>query len=153
MKKYLPNASENYWLINEVFEGIEEEMKNAGRSQGPQRVVYLVWHSAGIIGNGGLFYFFEHDFDVEEVAAAYDAIGLPESASILRQAIAKFPNSKRPVNFQKCMEFLDQHEDFFESLSTNFWHSQKGLEDILASYIKKHSKALSKYSKQSLPDT
>jgi hypothetical protein len=148
MKQYLPNVSDNFWLVDQVFDGIAEKMKNeTGQRHGPERVVYLIWHAWGIIENGGLFYFFEHDFDIEEVARAYESIGLAEAAFILRTAIAKFPNSRRPADFQKCVEFLDEHEYFFESLSTTFWNTQEGLEDILASYIKKHPEAFSEYVK------
>lgn len=66
----------------------------------------------------------------------------------MRQALAKFPNSRRPADFKECMKFLDQHEEFFEDLSTEFLGSQnEPIEDILASYIRKNAEAFQEYLK------
>ena len=144
-RDYLPNASDNFWLIDETFLRIAEKEKKEGTRalSDPERVVGTIWHVYGIIGNGGLPYFFEFTFDVEEVARAYETLGMRKSASILRKAISKFPNSRRPKDFTKCMDFIAEHEEYFMSLSTKFWETQNDIEEILASYIKKHSDAFS----------
>ena len=144
-RDYLPNVSANFWLIDETFARIvEKEKKKGARAlSDPERVVGLIWHVYGIIGNGGLPYFFEFTFNVEEVALAYEALGMKKSASILRKAIAKFPNARRPADFKKFIEFINEHEVFFNSLSTRFWETQADIEEVLASYIRKHSDAFS----------
>ena len=53
----------------------------------------------------------------------------------MRKAILKFPNSRRPKDFKKCMDFIDEHEEYFMSLSTKFWETQNKIEEILASYM------------------
>jgi hypothetical protein len=149
-KKDLPNASPEFWLIEEVNDAISKKWEEGGDKalSEPEKVVGTIWRVAGIIENGGLFYFFEHTYDVEDVAKAYETIGIPRAASILRKAIRKFPNSRRPADFKECMKFLDEHEEFFESLSTDFWETQeKDLEKKLALYIKKHPEVFSEFIK------
>jgi hypothetical protein len=68
---------------------------------------------------------------------------MQESAAILRKAISKFPNGRRPRDFQKSMRFIEKHEEFFDDLSNQFWKTQKGIEEILARNIKEHSDSFS----------
>jgi hypothetical protein len=149
MRDYLPNASEEYWLISDVDNAVIKKFEKGGDQalSEPERVVATICKVLAIIENGGLAYFFEHTFDVEKVAKAYEVIGIPRAASILRKAIAKFPNSQRPESFQECMRFLDEHEEFFESLSKDFLESQKDWEKKLASYIKRHPEVFSEFIK------
>lgn len=149
LRDYLPNQSDDWWLISDTLDKVEEKEKveGTGALSEPEQVVGTVWHSSGIIENGGLMYFFQFTFDVEEVARAYDAIGLPRLASILRTAIAKFPNGRRPKDFNKCMEFIDEHEEFFVTLSEKFLKDNEKIEKKLASYIKKHPKDFAKFIK------
>lgn len=144
-KEYSSNLSDNFKLIDETFLRIaEKENKQGTRAlSDPEKVVGAIWHVYGIIGNGGIPYFFEFTFDVEEVAKAYEKLGMRKSASILRKAISKFPNSRRPKDFKECMEFIDEHEEYFMTLSTRFWETQNKIEEILASYIKKQPEAFS----------
>jgi hypothetical protein len=128
-------------FIDEIFLDIAKKEGEFGEEalSEPEMVVGTIWHVYGIVGNGGLCYFFEHTFIVEEVARAYEVIGMPEVASILRKAIAKFPNGRTPPGFERCMKFLDEHEEFFEALSNEFWKTQeRHVEEKLAAYIRKH---------------
>ena len=80
------------------------------------------------------------------MASAYEVIGMPEAASILRKAVAKFPNGRTPPSFERCMKFLDEHEEFFEALSNEFWKTQeRHLEKKLAAYIRKHPETFGEY--------
>ena len=135
-------------FINEIFLDIAKKEEKFGEEalSEPEMVVGTIWHVYGIVGNGGLFYFFEHTFDVEEVAKAYEVIGMPEAASILRKAVAKFPNGRTPPSFDRCMKFLDEHEEFFEALSNEFWKTQeRHLEKKLAAYIRKLPETFGQY--------
>ena len=139
IRDYLPDASDDFWLIDEAFLKIAEKEKRQGTDalSGPEKAVGLVWHVYGIVGNGGLHYFFEHTFDVEEVAGAYEAVGLRKQAAILRKAITKFPNSRRPRSFRQCLKILDEHDAYFESLSMKFLGDEDAVERVVAAYIKK----------------
>jgi hypothetical protein len=146
----MKKSKANFELIDEVFCAIAKKQAKLGEEalSEPEKVVGTVWQVSGIVENGGLFYFFEHTYDVEEVAQRYEVIGIPMAASILRKAIAKFPNSRTPPNFKACMKFLDEHEEFFESLSTEFWETQeKDLEKKLAKYIRQHPEAFADFFK------
>lgn len=147
LEKYLPHASAEFWLIDEVTDAVAKKWEAGGDGalSEPEKVVGLVWQAHGVIENGGLPYFFEHDFNVERVAAAYEAVGLRRQASILRQAVAKFPNGRRPRDFKRCMQFVGEHEDFFNSLSEQFIEMPKEMEDVLAAYVRKHPEAFSEF--------
>ena len=139
--------SRNSELINGIFVKIAEKEEKRGTDSlnTEQQILGTIWHVYGIVGNGGIPYFLEHTFDVEEVARAYEAVGMPESAALLRKAIAKLPNSRRPSDFKKFIWFLDQHEDFFDALSNEFWATQRKVEKVLAAYIKQHPEAFKEF--------
>ena len=140
IKDYLPDVSDDFRLIDEAFLKLAEREKRHGTEalSEPEKVVGLVWHVYGIVQNGGLHYFFEHTFDVEEVARAYEAVGLRKQAAILRRAISKFPLSRRPRSFKQCMRILDEHDEYFDALGMKFLSDEGEFERVVAAYIKKH---------------
>lgn len=134
-------------LINRIFIKIaeKEEKQGADSLNKEQQILGTVWHVYGIVGNGGIPYFLEHTFDVEEVARAYEAVDMPESAALLRTAIAKFPNGQRPADFNKFAAYMDRHQEFFDDLSNKFWKTQRKVERVLAAYIKQHPDAFKEF--------
>ena len=140
--------SPDFELIDRIFIKIAEKEKKLGTESlsEEQQVLGTVWHVSGIVENGGLAYVLEHTFDIEEVARAHEAIGMPESATLLRKAIAKFPNSRRPADFKKFAVFIDRHGDFFDDLSTEFLEIQEDkLEKLLVAYIEQHPDAFKEF--------
>src|SRR6476619_5285801 len=69
-----------------------------------ERTVLLVWHSAGIIGNGGFQYLLEGDFKGDpgfrETANSYRRIG-STAAACFDRLFACFPKSEVPSNVDK----------------------------------------------------
>ena len=137
----------NFELIDGIFIKIAEKEQKLGTDSlnKEQQILGTVWHVYGIVSNGGIPYFLEHMFDVEEVARAYEAVGMPESAVLLRKAIAKFPNSRRPADFHKFLAYMDRHEEFFDEVSNKFWKTQSKIEKVLAAYIKAHPDAFREF--------
>ena len=140
--------SPDFELIDCIFIKIAEKEQKLGTEalSEEQQVVGTVWHVSGIVENGGVSYFLEHTFPVEEVALAFEAIRIPELAAILRKAIAKFPNSRRPADFKKFTAFMNQHQEFFDDLGTQFLEIQEDkLEKMLVAYIKQHEDAFKEF--------
>ena len=73
----------------------------------------------------GLFSFFDHKFNVNEVVRAYETVGLPEAALVLKKADAEFPNAMRSRNPDRLRDFREEHEEGFESLSRQFFRAEK----------------------------
>jgi hypothetical protein len=83
----------------------------------PFRTVVLADTALGLIGNGGLEYFFESDFpgcpDYSVFAAAFQNLGLAYLADGLRELVALFP-------FQAPHQERDLRLTFLASPSPNF---------------------------------
>jgi len=141
-------VSRNFELIDGIFVKIaaKEEKLGTKSLSDEQQILGTVWQVYGIVSNGGIPYFLEHiSLDVERVAGYYEAVGMSESAALLRKAIAKFPNSKRPRDFKKFLAYMDRHEDFFDDLSNEFWATQKNIEKVLVAYIEQHPEAFREF--------
>ena len=140
--------SPDFKLVDDIVVKIaakEEKLGSASLSN-EQQIVGTVWQVYGIVSNGGTQYLLEHiAIDIEQVAGYYEAVDMRESAALLRKAIAKFPNGKRPADFKKFLAYIERHEDFFDELSNEFWATQDKVEKVLASYIKQHPDAFKEF--------
>ena len=134
-------------FVDDIFVKIAEKEKKKGTRSltEEQQALGTVWHVAGIVENGGLFSFFEHKFDVNEVIRAYEKVGLPEPGVVLKKAVAEFPNSTPPRNPDKLLDFMEEHEDVFESLSRQFLRAEKDMNSVLVSYIQNHETAFKEF--------
>lgn len=113
-----------------------------------QQIVGTIWQVSGIVSNGGIHYLLEHiAIDIEQVAGYYEAVDMHESAALLRKAISKFPNGKRPADFKKFLAYMERHEDFFDELSNEFWATQDKIEKVLVAYIKQHPDVFKEFMK------
>ena len=67
-----------------------------------ERIVTLVRHSSGLIGNGGFHYLFEGDFRGDPgfvyTAAAYQRIGAADAYKAFQEAFRQFPEGILPDN-------------------------------------------------------
>ena len=74
----------------------------------PQQTMMLVYHSYGIIGNGGFQYLFEENFpgDPEFLLTqqAYKTIGASNASVAFEKAFAAFPNSTPPADLDRRLE-------------------------------------------------
>jgi hypothetical protein len=135
-----------YFVDNIVVKIAKKEEKKGTQSlRDEQLAVLTVWHVSGLVENGALFYFFEHRFDVNQVIRAYETVGLPENAAVLKKAVAVFPNSTPPGDFDELVDFMEEHEDTFNSLSTKFLRAEKNMNAILGDYIRKNEAAFKEF--------
>ena len=135
-----------YFVDNIVVKLAQKEERKGTQSLTEEQLAVLtVWHVSGIVENGALFYFFEHKFDVNEVIRAYETVGLPENAALLKKAVAVFPNSTPPPDFDERVDFMEEHEDTFNSLSTKFLSAEKNMNAILGDYIRNNEAAFKEF--------
>jgi hypothetical protein len=98
-------------LADETFSAI---FKRYGESMNPakipeeHRTVALVYHTHGIIGNGGFQYLFEGDFpgDPEFLLTrqAFKTIGATRASAAFEMAFAVFPKSTPPADIERRLE-------------------------------------------------
>lgn len=135
-----------YFVDNIVVKLAKKEEKKGTQSLTEEQLALLtVWHVSGIVENGALFYFFEHRFDVEKVIRAYETVGLPEAGVILKNAVAVFPNSTPPGELDQLLDFMEEHEEIFNSLSTKFLRAEKNMNAILGDYIRNNKAAFKEF--------
>lgn len=136
-----------FYFVNDIVVKIaeKEEKKGTQSLREEQLALLTVWQVSGIVENGALFYFFEHRFDVNDVIRAYETVGLPEPAVILKKAVAVFPNSTPPRDPDKLLDFMEEHEEVFEKLSTQFLRAEKNMKAILGSYIQNNEPAFKEF--------
>lgn len=136
-----------FYFVDNIFVKIAEKEKNKGTQSltEEQLALLTVWHVSGLVENGSLSYFFEHRLDIDEVIRAYEAVGMSEPSMILRQALAVFPNSRPPRDFDQLVDFMEEHEDTFNSLSMKFLRAKKNMNAILGDYIRKNEVAFKEF--------
>ena len=111
-----------------------------------ERVVLLVWHVSGIIGNGGFRYLFEGDLkgdpDFALTAAAFQAAGCREAAEAVRKTLAIFPDSRPPTDIEERLRYyLKRIKGWPTDLDRQFFCAQDDLKKCLADYIRSHADA------------
>ena len=108
-----------------------------------ERVIMLVWHSSGIIDNGGFEYLFSGDFDGDPefkiTAAAYKTVGLTRGYEAFQDAFKLFPNGKIPHDSEeRIQQYKMADESVREEINTKHW--KDGWEDlrekVLAQFIR-----------------
>src|SRR5262245_61738254 len=133
-------------LVNGTFEKIWARYGHwvdALRYTPEERVIMLVWHSAGIIDNGGFEYLFSGDFDGDPdfkiTAAAYKTVGLTRGYEAFQNAFQIFAGGKVPHDAEQRFQ---QYEAVDKSIrkEINRKHWQDGWDKLrernLAEYIR-----------------
>lgn len=108
----------------------------------PERVVTLVWHSTGIIENGGFHYLFESDFNGDPgyrlTAEAFKTIGADSAYQAFQEIMYHFPKGL-PSNIKKRLKLYEEiPEEESNRINTLFWNDLKNIESQLANYIRLH---------------
>lgn len=107
-----------------------------------ERVVLLVWHAAGIIGNGGFRYFFECGLPLRSTAEAYSRIGVESAAAILFRLLDLFPQQSVPDDWDERVEFVErlceQDSDLFNRWERDYYATNALMERQLAGWIRVH---------------
>lgn len=111
-----------------------------------ERVVFLVWQAAGIIGNGGFRYLFEGNFkgdpDFALTAEAFQTIGCQKAAEAVQKTLAIFPHSRPPTDIDKRLRYyLKRITSWPTDMDMQFFEAQDDLTNCLARYIRSHAEA------------
>ncbi|QDT36529.1 hypothetical protein Pan189_08880 [Stratiformator vulcanicus] len=112
----------------------------------PQQTVMLVYHSFGIIGNGGFQYLFEGDFpgDPEFLLTrqAYKTIGASAASAAFEKAFAVFPNSTPPADIDRRLEMWQSKYKLMDAIKDKsspdalYFDAMDGVMKKLNAYIK-----------------
>jgi Domain of unknown function (DUF4375) len=137
-------------LCNSVFTRIVEyhgDDIDASAIGQDERVVLLVWHVSGIIGNGGFRYLFEGNLPFDPyfalTAEAFRATGCTKAAEAVRKTLAMFPNSRPPRDIeQRLRYYLSQIKGWPTDLDMQFFDAKDELTKHLADHIRSHADAL-----------
>jgi hypothetical protein len=108
-----------------------------------ERVVLLVEHVSGIVGNGGFRYLFEGDLpgdpDFTLTAAAFWAIGCARSEEAVRKTLAAFPDACPPRDISKRLRYyLKSIKAFPTDMDLQFFAADEERTWRLATYIRSH---------------
>jgi hypothetical protein len=137
-------ASEHFDAVDAVFCRLadREEQRGSESIADVERVVLLVWHASGIIGNGGFRYFFECALPLPATAQAYERIGVEQAASILRRLQEFFPGRHIPDDYNERMtivsRFYSEHSDLLSQLEREFYSTDALMQQQLAGWIRVH---------------
>jgi Domain of unknown function (DUF4375) len=139
-------------LCNGLFEHLlafDGEVPDVSEMPEEERVVLLVWHTYGIIGNGGFDYLFGGDLPGDPgyslAAEAYEAIGCEPAAHAFRQALALFPSREAPRDLDARMRIYRRGTgDRRGQIDREFFNAGKQIEACLARYIREHQEAYSR---------
>ncbi len=117
---------------------------DARRMEEEERVVTLVWHSLGLIQNGGFEYLLAGEFTGDEgfvyTAAAYKKIGAERAYRCFQEALAIFNDcaSSEPRS-ARAERFAARNRATRDRINNEFFDSVPDTKTKLASYIRKHA--------------
>ncbi len=146
----LLDGGDDFELCDGVFVHIADRHGNEldiDKETETERVVTLVWHSFGIIGNGGFQYLFEGDFNGDPgfilTAAALRRIGCAEAAEAFEQALSLFHGNCPPSNIEDRLKIYQSiSETERERINRKFWDAGNELQAKLAAFIRANAQEL-----------
>lgn len=127
--------------LSTCYQALDEANNQLGLLSEPCRTVVVVDTAAGIIGNGGLAYFFELNFpgdpDYGLFVDAFRRAGLGEIADRLAGLVASFPFDAPHTSSKRRTAFLEDRPAEFESqmrqLENLVWSAD--IDAALARYV------------------
>ncbi len=139
-------TTDDFDLCDGVFCAIGDVAGNeidAATEQEPCRTVTLVWHSGGIIGNGGFQYLFEGDFNGDPgyriTAAAYKNINANQSYEAFQEALSLFPDNRLPADIDKRLSIYQSHpKKTRDAIESKFFSADDEVKRLLAEFIRAH---------------
>ena len=139
------NTTSDFDLCDGVFcsfADLDNDL-HADRYDEAERIVTLVWHSMGIVENGGFHYLFESDFNGDPgyklTAEAFKVIGAEVAYQAFIEIMYHFPKglpSDIKMRLKLYEEIPDEEANRINEL---FWGDLKTIETQLAQYIRLHS--------------
>lgn len=128
-------------LVGTVLWNKASEVSSFEQLSEPEKTFVYIDIFEGELNNGGLFDFFYNTSGAfaHQVLDAYQAIGAEESAAIVSQAIALFPDlpvSKDLFSRRQLLSNLKHTVlDEWEKLETQFFISEEAIVTLLIDYI------------------
>ncbi len=145
----LLQTANDFDLVNGTFVRIGDRYGHriaASQYTAEERVIMLVWHSSGIIDNGGFEYLFSGDFEDDPefriTAEAYNTAGLARGYEAFKEAFTLFPNGQIPHDSEvRIRQYRLANESVREAINTKHWKDGwEGLrEKNLAQYIRQNA--------------
>lgn len=144
--KTLLSDADDFELVDATFVKIAERTNNwmdATKFTTEERVIMLVWHSSGIIDNGGFQYLFEGTLDGDPhfqlTAEAYNSLGLTRSYNAFVRAFELFPDAVVPHDLDSRLRIYQSVDPILrDEIDTEFFKDgwEKVRERKLAEYIR-----------------
>lgn len=122
---------------------VENNLHRKNKNNTCCRIIHDVWHSSGIIENGGFHRFFDiaNKAEVKSVVNAYKSVGLDRFAEIIRIAEETFNASKTKLlrlNIEVAADAIRHPiNDELSLLEREFYDTGDMITENLAQYIKK----------------
>ena len=139
-------------LVNGTFDKIGDRYDHwvdATQYSPEERVIMLVWHSSGIIDNGGFEYLFAGDFpgdpDYRITAEAYKTAGLLRGYEAFQEAFALFPGGTVPHDrAERSQLYQAANRSARDRLNRKLWQDgyDGSREKKLAEFIRKNAARL-----------
>ncbi len=112
-----------------------------------EAVVALVWHSSGLIGNGGLEYLFAGEFpgdpDFRITAEAYRTAGIKRSYEAFQAAFRLFPGNVVPCDPEERSRLYDAaNKSARAALDREFWQDEPAITKRLSEFIRANAARL-----------
>lgn len=126
------DIQDDFELCNEVFSRLCDSCNeiDVGSCAELERIVRLVWHSAGLIENGGFRYLFECDFMGDPgfvyTAAAYHRIGALRAYEAFQDAVRQFPGGVLPHDINERLRLYESvPQERWDEIAGRFWTRQR----------------------------
>jgi len=104
-----------------------------------QKVVLWVWHSMGLINNGGLQNFIAWDEVDEEIVGMFKKLNLDEISNIMEEFFLLFPEIDESFTSKQREELLTSKinsiEPTIREYNSKIWDSKKNIVNELMKFI------------------
>lgn len=136
-------------IVDGVLESIESRVIDPGSLEGLSRVeadLLAGVTAKGVIGNGGLVYWYEgmNARQTLRAAEAFERLGLSEAASALRKSLEAFPAGAPPAELGDRQRYVSQHRErldqSFASLDEMVWNAD--FDGAALRYVRAHRSEL-----------
>ena len=140
---------DDFELCNGMFTRILEhhgDNIDVSRISEEERVVLLVWHVSGIVGNGGFRYLFEGSILGDPyfvlTVEAFQKTGCEKASEALKKTLAIFPHSRPPQDINERLRYyLTRIKGEPTGQELQFWKANDELKRQSANYIRARHKA------------
>jgi hypothetical protein len=136
--------SDDFRLCDRLFGRIAERRANRFDVTGvpeEEATVALVWHTYGIVGNGGFHYLLEGDFDGDpgfaRTALAFREIGCARAAGALEQVLRCFPGGRPHEDVDRRLRhYKKRFGGVLTGPDCQFFDAEEEIQKRLAAYIR-----------------